>query len=207
MSETGAPKPYPKWLPAALDYVPLLVFFGGYKLFGVLAGTAIFMVAITIAVALSKFVVGRVSPMTWLSAILVLVFGGLTLYTGNIAYIQMKPTIIYLILSLILFGGVLLGKPTLKYVLEHGYDGLSETGWRLLTRNWAWFFLAMALANYVAVRIFPAHSDTDPNFGSWLGIKIWGFTGASMIFAIANMPMLLRHGLAEDSKKGDEKAA
>jgi intracellular septation protein len=197
---TGLPvrKAHPKWLPAALDYVPLLVFFVGYKLFGILAGTAIFMVVITIALAISKFAVGRISTMTWLSAVLILIFGGLTLYTGEVAFIQMKPTIIYAILSITLFGGVLLGKPTLKYVFEHGYDGLSDTGWRLLSRNWAWFFLALAIANYVVVQFYPAHSDTDPNFGTWLGIKIWGFTGASMIFAAANIPMLMRHGLGED---------
>lgn len=201
MSDAPAAKSYPKWLPAVLDYTPLLIFFLGYKMAGVLAGTAIFMVAITIALIVSKLVLGRVSPMSWLSAILILVFGGLTLYTGNITYIQMKPTIIYAILGGLLFGGVLLGKPVLKYVFEHGYDGLTDTGWKLLTRNWAWFFAAMAVANYIVVQIYPARSDADPNFGIWLGIKIWGFTGASMIFAFANMPMLLKHGLGEDGKE------
>lgn len=198
MTSFPAHKAHPKWLPAALDYVPLFVFFIGYKLFGILAGTAIFMVVITIALVVSKFAVGRISTMTWLSAVLILIFGGLTLYTGEISFIQMKPTIIYAILSIALFGGILLKKPTLKYVFEHGYDGLSDTGWRLLSRNWAWFFLALAIANYIVVQIYPAESDTDPNFGTWLGIKIWGFTGASMIFAAANIPLLMRHGLGDD---------
>jgi intracellular septation protein len=200
MSDAPTTKNYPKWLPAALDFVPLLIFFAGYKLFGVLAGTAIFMIVIIITMTISKLVVGRLSPMNLLSAVLILVFGGLTLYTGNIAFIQMKPTIIYLILSLMLFGGVILNKPTLKYVLEHGYDGLTEKGWRLLSRNWAWFFLAMAIANYIVVQIYPARSDTDPNFGTWLGIKIWGFTVASMLFAAANVPMLMKHGLGDEGE-------
>ena len=125
----------PGWLPAALDYAPLVLFFIGYKLLGVLAGTAIFMVAITAAVLISKWKLGRISPMTWLSAILVLVFGSLTLYLRDPKFIQIKPTIIYTILSALLFGGLLRGRALLKTVLEHGYDGLSDRGRLLLSRN------------------------------------------------------------------------
>ena len=191
MSELRA-KRTPGWLPAALDYAPLVLFFIGYKLLGVLGGTAIFMVAIATAVVISKWKLGRISPMMWMSAILVLVFGGLTLYLHDPKFIQIKPTIIYSILSAILFGGLLRGRALLKAVLEHGYDGLSDRGWLLLSRNWAWFFAAMAVVNEILRR--------SVGFDAWLTIKVWGVTILTILFATANVPMLMRHGLGADPK-------
>jgi intracellular septation protein len=191
VSETRA-KGTPGWLPAALDYAPLILFFIGYKLLGVLGGTAIFMVAIAAAVIISKWKLGRISPMMWMSAILVLVFGGLTLYLHDPKFIQIKPTIIYSILSAILFGGLLRGRALLKAVLEHGYDGLSDRGWLLLSRNWAWFFAAMAVVNEILRR--------SVGFDAWLTIKVWGVTILTILFATANVPMLMRHGLGADEK-------
>lgn len=182
----------PGWLPAALDYGPLIIFFAGYKLTGVMGGTAMFMAAITVAVVISRWMLGRISPMMWISAILVLVFGGLTLYLHDPKFIQVKPTIIYGILSAMLFIGLIRGKSLLRYVLEHGYDGLSERGWMLLSRNWAWFFLAMAVINE-ALRAFLT-------FDTWLTVKVWGITVLTILFAAANIPMLMRHGLGEDSE-------
>ncbi len=191
MSEPRA-KGTPGWLPAALDYAPLVLFFIGYKLLGVLGGTAIFMVAIATAVVISKWKLGRISPMMWMSAILVLVFGGLTLYLHDPKFIQIKPTIIYSILSAILFGGLLRGRALLKAVLEHGYDGLSDKGWLLLSRNWAWYFAAMAVVNEILRR--------SVGFDAWLTIKVWGVTILTILFATANVPMLMRHGLGADPK-------
>ena len=189
---SDAPKPYPSWLPAVLDYAPLLVFFASFKLLGVFKGTAIFMVAIVAAIVIAKWKLGRVSPMMWLSAILVVGFGGLTIYFHDERFIQIKPTVIYLLLSGLLFSGLTRGKPLLKYVLEHGYHGLSDRGWLLLSRNWAFFFAAMAIFNEVIRANF--------TFSQWLTIKVWGLTAMSMLFAFANIPMLLRHGLAEEKK-------
>ena len=186
----------PRWLPAALDYGPLVLFFGAYKILGVLGGTAVFMLAIAVAVAISKWRLGRISPMMWMSAILVLVFGGLTLYLHDPKFIQIKPTIIYSILSAMLFGGLFRGRALLKYVLEHGYDGLSDKGWLLLSRNWAWYFAAMAVANEVL--------RASVEFDAWLTIKVWGVTILTMIFAAANIPMLVRHGLGEDKDTSAE---
>ena len=180
----------PGWLPAALDYGPLILFFGGYKILGVLGGTAIFMVAISAAVVIAKWKLGRISPMMWMSAILVIVFGSLTLYLHDPKFIQIKPTIIYSILSAMLFAGLLRGRALLKYVLEHGYDGLSDKGWLLLSRNWAWYFAAMAVTNEIL--------RASVEFDAWLTIKVWGVTILTILFAAANVPMLIRHGLGED---------
>lgn len=96
----------------------------------------------------------------------VIVFGSLTLYLRDPKFIQIKPTIIYTILSALLFGGLLCGRALLKTVLEHGYDGLSDRGWLLLSRNWAWFFAAMAIVNELLRR--------SVGFDAWLTIKVWG---------------------------------
>lgn len=194
-------------LSLALDFGPLLVFFLTYKGAGWLwgsgnpitamtLGTAAFMAAIVIAVIISKVKLGRVSPMLWLSALLILFFGGLTIYFHDQRFIQIKPTIIYAFFALMLLGGLARGKALLKYLLQAAYDGLTEEGWRKLSRNWALFFVAMALTNEVMRR--------SMSFDSWLAIKVWGVTIVSVIFAAANIPMLLRHGLTLGDKLDSE---
>ena len=178
-----------------LDFGPLLAFFIAYKFMGVLAGTAVFMVAIVIALIVSLAKVGRVSPMTWITAVLVIGFGALTLRFGDPRFIQMKPTIIYAGFALLLFGGLAAGKPLLKYVFHLAFEGLSDKGWMKLTLNWAIFFAAMAVLNEV-MRAWLS-------FDTWLTVKVWGITVLSLLFAFANIPMLMRHGLAvPDVKEG-----
>ncbi|MBY0282963.1 MAG: septation protein IspZ [Sphingomonas sp.] len=177
-------------LTMALDYGPLVVFFLAYKFTDVFVGTLIFMAAVTAAVIISKLLLGRVSPMLWLSAILVVGFGGLTLYLHDERFIQIKPTVIYGLLSALLFAGVLTGRPLLKYLLEAAYEGLSERGWMLLSRNWAFWFAAMAVANEVL--------RATLSFDAWLTAKVWGVTIATLVFGAANVPMLMKHGLGDD---------
>ena len=195
-------------LSLALDFGPLLVFFLTYKGAGWLwgganpitamsVGTAAFMAAIVIAVIVSKVKLGRVSPMLWLSALLILFFGGLTIYFHDQSFIQVKPTIIYSFFALMLFAGLLRGKPLLRVLLQAAYDGLSHEGWMKLSRNWALFFVAMAVANEVMRR--------SMSFDAWLAVKVWGVTIVSVVFAAANLPMLMRHGLTlGEEPKADE---
>jgi intracellular septation protein len=175
------------WLPMALDFGPLLVFFLATRFIGMFAGTAAFMAAIAVAVIVSKWRLGKVSPMLWLSAILVLFFGALTLYFHDPKFIQAKPTIIYTFFAVMLLGGWMRGKPLLRYLLQSAYDGLSETGWLKLSRNWGLFFAVLAAANHIMAQTL--------SFDTWLTIKVWGVTIASMGFAMANLPMLMKHGL------------
>lgn len=192
-----APAKHPGNLSLLLDFGPLLAFFLVYKFGGgIIAGTAAFMLAITMAVILSKVKLGKVSPMLWLSAVLVVGFGGLTIYFHDQRFIQIKPTVIYAFFALMLFGGLFKGKPLLKYLLQAAYDGLSEEGWMKLSRNWALFFLFMALLNE-AMRAFLT-------FDTWLTLKVWAVTGLSFLFALVNIPMLMRHGLDIGQKVDSE---
>jgi intracellular septation protein len=188
---------HPAWLPFAIDFGPLLAFFLTFRLTkddaalgatsGAIKATAVFMVAILIAVAVSQWKLKKISPMLWLSAVLVLGFGALTIWLNDPVFIQIKPTIIYGGFAVLLLGGWWMGRPLLKYLLQAAYDGLSEEGWLKLSRNWGLFFAVMAAANE-GLRHWL-------DFDAWLTVKVWGVTGVSLVFAMSQLPLMLRHGL------------
>jgi intracellular septation protein len=185
-----------------LDFGPLLLFFIASKIGssdtdptqGAIVGTATFMIAIIIAVVVSKIKLGKISPMLKLTAALGVFFGGLTIWFHDERFIQIKPTIIYVFFAILLLGGWLRGKAMLRYVLEHAYQGLNEQGWMKLSLSWGLFFLALAGLNEIFRR------PEWFSFDTWLSIKVWGVTAATFLFALANIPMLMRHGL----KLGDD---
>ncbi len=183
----------------ALDYGPLAVFFvvnsfaGGAALERLLAATIAFMVAITAAIALSWWRTRHVSPMLLISGVLVLLFGGLTLYFHDGTFIKMKPTIVYTIFAVLLFYGFATGRPLLQQLLGTAYPGVNAAGWKKLTRNWAFFFVGMAILNEAVWRSTAPNPTDDPAF--WAGFKLWGAIPLTLVFAMANVPMLLRHGL------------
>ena len=143
----------------AIDFGPLIVFFllnlwaPGPALARLLAATAGFMVASVVAMLVSRWRTGHVSPMLWISGSLVLVFGGLTLYFHNGNFIKMKPTVVYTMFALMAV--------------------LNEYVWRTTSPN----------------------PGDDASF--WAGFKLWGAIPLTLAFALANVPMLLRHGLSE----------
>jgi intracellular septation protein len=179
-----------------LDFGPLLAFFVAYKIAnGPFIATGVFMIAIVLAVIVSLLRLGRVSPMLWLSAILVVAAGAITIWLHDPRYIQMKPTIIYAGFSVLLFAGLLAGKPLLKHVFHLAFEGLSDTGWMKLSLNWALFFGAMAILNEVLRHWL--------SFDTWLSVKVWGITVLSLLFAFANIPMLMRHGFSVPDSKDE----
>src|ERR1700712_5348923 len=131
------PAPLPPLARMAVDIGPLAVFFAvnaltrGPDLYRLLAGTAAFMVAIALAMAISWWKARHISPMLWISGIMVLVFGGLTLYFHDPRFIKMKPTIYYVCFSLALFFVLATGRPLLQTLLGTAYPGLSERGWKI----------------------------------------------------------------------------
>jgi len=192
------------WLNFAIDFGPLLVFFLTYKFTsggtgafaataGAIKGTLAFMVAIVIAMAVSKWKLGKISPMLWMSGILVLGFGALTVWFHDERFIVMKPTIIYAAFAVLLLGGWALKKPMLKYLLQSALDGLTETGWLALSRNWGLFFAALGVANHVMYELIQAGRMS---FDLWLTIKVWGVTALSFLFTLTQLPVMLKNGLA-----------
>ena len=204
---TPAPKPKTAsgWINVAVDYGPLLVFFATYKYFSpggddaageilaVINSTGAFIVAALVALAVSKLRLGKISPLLWLSTVLIVGFGALTIYFQDQRFIQWKPTIIYVGFGGLLIGGWLKGKPLLKYLLEAAFEGLSEEGWLKLSFNWGVFFLALAVLNTALIYAM--------SFESWLAAKLWLFMPLSFLFTFTQIPMLLKHGLKLDTEK------
>ena len=194
MTDAAAPKKNGA-LTFALDFGPLLLFFlaskfGGSKTDdaqGPLVGTAVFMVSIIVAIIISKWKLGKVSPMMKLSALLVLGFGSLTLWFKNFGFIQHKATAVYCLFAAILLIGWFRSKPTLKYLLEQAYEGLTEQGWMKLSLNWGLFFAALAIFNEVLIPF--VSKDT------YITIKTFGLPTLTFLFAMANVPMLMKNGL------------
>jgi len=177
----------------AIDLGPLIVFFAANAWGGIFTGTLAFMVAIAAAILVSLVKYRRISPLLWFSGLMVLVLGGITLWLHNETFIKIKPTIYYLTVAALLIFGLMTGRNLLKMVLGTAYPGLSERGWQLVTRNWAIFFVAMAIANEIVWRT----QTTE----FWIGYKLWGAIPATFVFALANIPMLMRHGFNVEPAK------
>ncbi|APZ99354.1 intracellular septation protein A [Sphingopyxis sp. QXT-31] len=198
----------------AIDFGPLLVFFLAYKFSSggtgafaattaAIKGTIAFMVAIVIAMIVSKWKLGKISPMLWLSSILVIGFGALTVYFHDESFIVLKPTIIYGAFAVLLLGGYFAGKPMLKYLLQSALDGITERGWMLLSRNWGLFFAALGIANHVMYELIQAK---QMSFDLWLTIKVWGITALSFLFTLTQLPVMLKNGLALPEEPATDKS-
>jgi intracellular septation protein len=185
-----------------IDVGPLLIFFvanffapvaPALKIF---VATGAFMAAMVAAMLYSAIRFHRISPMLWFSGVLVVVMGGVTLWLHNETFIKVKPTLYYLLIAAILGFGLLKDKPLLKAVLGGSYPGLDSAGWTKLTRNWVFFFIAMAITNEIVWR----NSSTD----FWVSFKLWGAIPLTFLFALANVPMLVRHGMNLKEAKPQE---
>ena len=201
-------KPKSGWINVLVDYGPLLVFFATYRyfkpdgediageIFAVVRSTGAFIAAALVALAVSKWRLGKISPMLWLSTALIGGFGAFTIYTGDPWWIQRKPTAIYVLFGVALLIGWRRGKALLKYLLEAAFDGLNDAGWLILSRNWGVFFFFLAALNEVLARTL--------SFESWLAAKLWVFLPLSFLFTFTQLPMLLRHGLTAEGAKEEE---
>ena len=185
-----------------IDVGPLLVFFlvnflapvpGALKIF---VATGAFMAAMMAALVFSAIRYRYISPLLLFSGVMVIVLGGLTIWLHNETFIKVKPTIYYALVAGLLAFGLATGRPLLKAVLGTAYPGLDEEGWRKLTRNWAIFFAVMAVINEAVWR----NSSTD----FWIGFKLWGAIPLTLVFAVANVPMLMRHGLTKEEAAVNE---
>ncbi len=207
MSENETKKAASSWLNVAVDYGPLLVFLGVYRwsapaepdavseVAAIIAGTAAFMVAAVAALVISKWRLGKVSPMLWFSTALIVGFGSLTIFFGDPTFVQLKPTIIYASFGVGLLGGYFMGRALLRILLEAAFEGLSDEGWLKLSRNWGVFFLVLAGLNE-ALR-------AQMDFEGWLWAKIWVFLPLTFLFTFSQIPLLMKHGLSFEDAKDD----
>ncbi len=180
----------------ATEFGPIIAFFVVYTLYGLESATAAIMITTVIALAVAYWLTRKIPTMPLVTAVIVLIFGGLTLYLHDETFIKMKPTIIYTLFALALVAGLVLGKSFIKTLFGNVWK-INEAGWKKLTLRLAGFFILMALANEFVWRSF----STD----IWVNIKVFGFTAATFVFFLAQVPLIARHGLEEEEPEQIEK--
>ena len=173
--------PHTKFL---LDTLPIAVFFIGYKIFGIFIATAAMLALTLLILAILYFYERKIALAPLVTAIVVAIFGGLTLWLHDETFIKIKPTLVNLIFSAVLLIGCLRGKGLLRYVLGPVFR-LTPEGWYVLSRRWGWFFLCMAALNELVWRNFP--TDT------WVNFKVFGLFGLTMLFAVLQTRLIRRH--------------
>jgi intracellular septation protein len=182
----------------ATELGPLLVFFVANAKFNLFVATGAFMVAIVAAMIASYVVVRHVPIMAIVTAVIVLVFGTLTLVLHDETFIKVKPTIIYGLFAAILGGGLLFGRSFIAILFNQMFN-LTPKGWRILTMRWALFFLGMAALNEIVWRT----QSTD----FWVAFKAFGAIPITMIFAMTQMPMIKRYHLEPATLEASEAEA
>jgi len=171
-------------LKLALDLGPLVLFFVANSRYGIFVATATFMVAVVASLVASYALTRQLPIMPVVTAIIVLVFGGLTLILHNDLFIKIKPTIIYALFGVVLLGGLYFNKPLLGVVFDSLFH-LTEEGWRKLTLRWAIFFLALAVLNEIVWRT----ASTDV----WVEFKVFGVVPLTFLFGALQFPLLKEH--------------
>ena len=174
----------PQLIRLALEIGPLIIFFVVNARAGIFPATAWFMAAMIVSLVLSWLILKRVAVMPLVSGVIVLIFGGLTLWLQDETFIKMKPTIVNTLFGVVLLGGLLFGRSLLGYVFNAAFQ-LDDDGWRKLTLRWGIFFLFLAVLNEAVWRNF---SDAV-----WVNFKVWGTMPITIIFTLAQMPLIMRH--------------
>ena len=170
---------------SALELAPLVLFFIANGKWGIFVGTAVFIVATSIALPCYRWLEGRWPIMPLVGGFFVLVFGGLTIWLQDETFIKLKPTIVNCLFGVILGGGLLVFNRALLKPLFAAAFRLTDEGWRKLTLRWALFFFVLAVVNEVMWRNF----TTD----TWIASKMFLSFPLTMAFALCQVPLLKRY--------------
>lgn len=192
------------WLKIGLELGPVVAFFvvfsrmrdqvvtiGGANYGGFVVATAVLVVLVAISTAILWRVTGRLAPMQLVTLVLVVVFGGLSVWLNDGRFIKMKPTLLYLLFAGILGFGLMRGRSYLALVLDEAMP-LRHEGWMILTRRLALFFAALAVANEIVWRTM---SDA-----AWVNFKTFGLTAALFAFFMTQGGLLKKYGPEEDDR-------
>jgi intracellular septation protein len=176
----------PGWVRPVIEYGPMAAFFVAYYLADLFTATAAIMVATVLALTLSYAVERRIPMMPLITAGIIGVFGGLTLWLNDETFIKMKPTIIQAIFGSVLIGGLLANRLFLKSLMGSAWH-MTDKGWRILTLRFSLFFFLSATLNEAIWRT----QSTD----FWVNFKVFGLMGLTFIFIVSQLPLLRRFSL------------
>ena len=194
MSEIPEKQKLNPFLKLTLDIGPLVLFFAANARFGIFTATAVFMAAVLVALVVAYVKTRRIEIMPLVTAIIVFIFGGLTIFLHNDTFIKLKPTIIYLLFGGTLIGGLAFGKSFLGVLFDSVFD-LTDEGWRKLTWRWTLFFFALAILNEIVWRNF----STDV----WVSFKLFGVVPLTFLFGAAQYPLLQRYAAKPKAAEGE----
>jgi intracellular septation protein len=183
-SSPSKPKALAPWLKLSLDLGPLVVFFVTYKFANLFVATGALMALTVVTLTISYLLTKKLPIMPLVTGVMVLVFGGLTLWLNSELFIKIKVTIIYVLFATALYAGLYFGRPFAKVIFETAFE-LPDASWRVLTHRFAAMFIALAATNEVVRQVL----STD----AWVNFKVIGIPAAMMIFTAANMPFILRN--------------
>jgi len=172
------------FLKLALEMGPLVVFFLANQKAGIFAATGLFMAAVLVSLVVSYALTRHLPVMPMVTAVVVLVFGGLTLWFHDELFIKLKPTIVNSLFGTVLLGGLWFGRPLLPLVLDTVFQ-LTDEGWRKLTFRWGVFFFVLAAINEVVWR--------TQTLDTWVNFKVFGIMPLTVAFALAQTPLILKH--------------
>jgi intracellular septation protein len=178
------------FLPLVSPMLPADVASGEHA--GIFVATAVFMAAVVLALAVSYALTRHLPVMPLVTAVIVLLFGSLTLILHDELFIKLKPTIIYLLFGAVLLGGLAAGKSLLGMVFDSVFH-LTEEGWRKLTLRWALFFFVLAILNEIVWR----SQTTDV----WVTFKVFGVVPLTFLFAALQYPLLTRYAEPEKAQE------
>jgi intracellular septation protein len=167
-----------------IEFGPLVAFGIAFYTAGIYWATGVIMLASVAALVASRLYLGRLLPVPVVTAVLVVVFGGLTFLLDDPRFIKVKPTIINLLFAGVLFFGLMTDRPLLKLLFGEAFN-LTEEGWRKLSIRWAVFFVVLAAANEFVWRNFSE--------GAWVNFKVFGILGMSLVFGVAQIGLIRRH--------------
>ncbi len=182
-------KPLAKLLGTAAEYGPIIIFFIVYYWHGLFPATAAIMIVTCVAVPVSYLVEGKIPIVSVFTAVVVGVFGGLTLWLQDETFIKMKPTIIQLFFALALIIGEVFNKNLLKLLIGKAWK-MSHAGWKVLTRRFVGFFFLMAIINEIVWRT----QTTD----FWVNFKVFGIMVLTAIFILSQSSLLTKYGQIDE---------
>ncbi len=177
------------WIKPVIEFGSLISFFIAFRIGGIYAATATFMVVHPLSMLAAKKFLGHIAKVQWFTLVIVMVMGGLTLYLQDETFVKMKLTVINSLFAGILLFGLLTGRLFFKSLMESALE-MPDEGWRLITRNYIIFLALMAGVNEVIWRNF----STD----TWVNFKTFGYMGALVVFTIAQAPFLAKYLPSED---------